>query len=50
MEKIEDHGVVFGALLTDFSKVLDCISHDRNITKLVSKGFHVDTLKLFTTI
>ena len=45
MEKYEDDGVVFGALLTDLSKAFDCIQHDCIITKFIAKRFHVDALK-----
>ena len=46
MEKNCNDGGVFGALLTDLSKVFDCIPHDLIIAKLEAYGFHIDTLKL----
>ena len=42
-KKIVDHG---GALLTDSSKVFDCIPHDLSITKLVAYGFQKNALNL----
>ena len=35
-----------GALLTDFSKTCDCLSHDLLITKLNTYGFIFETLRL----
>ena len=46
MEKIVDNWGVFVALLTDLSKVFDCISHDLIIAKLEAYGFRTDVLKL----
>ena len=37
---------VFGALLTDLSKVFDCLSHDLLIAKLNAYGFSVAALRL----
>ena len=45
-EKVVDEKGVFGALLTDLSKVFDCIPHDLIIAKLEANGFHKDTIKL----
>ena len=45
-KKTVDNGGVFGALLTDLSKALNCILHDLIIAKLDAYGFYIDTLKL----
>ena len=36
----------FGALLTDFSKAFDCLSHDLLNEKLNAYGFSIDSLRL----
>ena len=41
-----DNGNVFAALLTDLSKVLECIPHDLIIANLAAYGFDVNALKL----
>ena len=41
-----DDKKVFGALLTDFSKAFDCLSHDLLIAKLNAYGFSLSSLKL----
>ena len=38
-ETFGDNGNVFQALLTDFSKVFDCIPQDLKISKLGTHGF-----------
>ena len=45
-EKAVDNGNAFGALLTDHSKVFDCLPHDLIIAKLNSYGFNVTALNL----
>ena len=46
MEKIVDCGGVFGVLLTDLSKALDCIPHDLFIARLEQYRFQTDALSL----
>ena len=41
-----DNGKMFGALLTDLSKVFDCIDHELLIAKLNAYGFSLTALKL----
>ena len=41
-----DKGKVFGALLTDFSKAFDCLSHELITAKLNTYGFNLAALKL----
>ena len=41
-----DNNKVFGALLTDLSKVFDCISQDLLIAKLNAYGLPLSALKL----
>ena len=45
-KKIVDCGGVFGALLTDLSKAIDCILRDLFIAKLEAYGFQADALNL----
>ena len=45
-----DNGGVFAALLTDLSKVCDCIPHDLIIDKLVAYDFDTNALKLIHNI
>ena len=45
-KKSVDNGGAFGALLTDLSKALDCLSHELLITKLDVYGFEKSSLKL----
>ena len=41
-----DNGKMFGALLTDLSKVFDCLDHELLIAKLNAYGFSLTALKL----
>jgi len=41
-----DNGSTFGALLTDLSKVFNCIPHDLLIAKLWAYGFDETSLSL----
>ena len=41
-----DQGGICGALLTDLSKVFDCLVHDFLITKLEAYGLTYESLKL----
>ena len=41
-----DRRKVFGALLTDLSKVFDCLNHDLLIAKLKVNGFSLTALRL----
>ena len=45
-KKSVDSGGAFGALMTDLSKVFDCLSHDLLIAKLDAYGFDKKSLKL----
>ena len=45
----KDKGDSFGALLTDLSKVFDCLSHELLIAKLAAYGFSRSALKLMYT-
>ena len=45
-KKANDNNSVFGALLTDLSKALDCICHDLLIAKLDAYGLSLPALKL----
>ena len=45
-KKSVDNGGAFGALLTDLSKALDCLSHELLITELDVYGFEKSSLKL----
>ena len=46
LKQMVDCAGVFGTLLTDLSKVFDCIPHDLIIAKLEAYGFQMDALKL----
>ena len=41
-----DKGSSFGALLTDLSKVFDCLSHEILIAKVHAYGFSLNALRL----
>ena len=45
-KKSTDKDKTFGALLTDLSKVFNCLDHDLLIAKLNAFGFTLPTLKL----
>ena len=45
-KKAVDNRNVFGALLTDFFKALDCLQHDLIIAKLNSYSFNLTALNL----
>ena len=42
-----DNGRAFGTLITDLSKVFDCLLHGLLIAKLDAYGFDIKSLKLF---
>ena len=48
-KKALDQGNEYGALLTDLSKVFDCLSHDLIVAKLHAYGFSIDTLILINS-
>ena len=41
-----DNNKAFGALLTDFAKAFDCLSHDLLIAKLHSQDIGIDSLNI----
>ena len=45
-KKSVDNGGAFGALLTEFSKAFDCLSHELSVAKLDAYGFDKNSLKL----
>ena len=45
-KKAVDNNNVFGALLTDLSKVFDCICHDLLVAKLNAHGLSLPALKM----
>lgn len=45
-KKSVDNGKIFGALLTDLSKALNCLDLELLIGKLNINGFNVSALKL----
>ena len=49
MNLSKDKNDSFGALLTDLSKVFDCLSHELLTTKLAAYGFRRSALKLMYT-
>ena len=48
-KKALDQGNEYGALLTDLSKVFDCLPHDLIVAKLHAYGFSIDSLKLINS-
>ena len=45
-KKAVDSNKVFGAILTDLSKVFDCICHDLLVAKLHAYGLSLPALKM----
>ena len=47
-KKSVDQGLVFGALLTDLSKVFDCLSHELLVAKLSAYGMEDSAVRLIS--
>ena len=47
-KKITDQGLVFGALLTDFSKAFDCLSHELLVAKLSGYGMENSAVRFIS--
>ena len=47
-KKITDQGLVFGALLTDFSKAFDCLSHELLVAKLSGFGMEDSAVRFIS--
>ena len=46
MKNAVDKGTILGALMTNPSKAVDCLNHERLIVKLRAYGFTLSALKL----
>ena len=49
LQKALDQGNEYVALLTNLSKVFDCLPHDLIVAKLHAYGFSIDSLKLINS-
>ena len=47
-KKSIDHGLVFGALLTDFSKTFNCLSHELLVAKLSAYGMEDSAVRFIS--
>ena len=49
-KRVIDNGEAFGVLLTDLSKVFNCLDHELLVAKLNANGFSLMALKLVMVI